>query len=53
MELTRCLTLSRAPLRRVNWAIQDGRTNWLEGLTLMALYVIIALVFWWYDPPVF
>ncbi|BGP56684.1 hypothetical protein JCM8202v2_004314 [Rhodotorula sphaerocarpa] len=37
----------------VNWAIQDGRTNWLEGLTLMALYVIIALVFWWYDPPVF
>ncbi|GAA5882592.1 hypothetical protein JCM3774_002734 [Rhodotorula dairenensis] len=35
----------------VNWAIQDGKTNWLEGLTLMSLYLIIALVFWYYDPP--
>lgn len=28
----------------VNWAIADGRTNWLEGLVLMVIYVIIALV---------
>ncbi|GAA6004703.1 uncharacterized protein JCM10292_002484 [Rhodotorula paludigena] len=34
----------------VNWAIADGRTNWLEGLVLMVIYVIIALVFWYYDP---
>jgi len=33
----------------VNWAIQDNATNWLEGLTLMATYLIIALSFWWYD----
>jgi len=33
----------------VNWAIQDDRTNWLEGLTLMSVYLIIALSFWWYD----
>ncbi|GAA5990268.1 hypothetical protein JCM10908_005901 [Rhodotorula pacifica] len=37
----------------VNWAIQDGKTNWLEGLTLMSLYLIIALVFWFFDPPSF
>ncbi|GAA6052372.1 hypothetical protein JCM3770_000210 [Rhodotorula araucariae] len=34
----------------VNWAIADGKTNWLEGLVLMVIYVIIALVFWYYDP---
>ncbi|ORY72411.1 Sodium/calcium exchanger protein-domain-containing protein [Leucosporidium creatinivorum] len=32
----------------VNWAIADGRTNWLEGMTLMVIYLIIALVFWYY-----
>jgi Ca2+:H+ antiporter len=25
----------------------DGESNWLEGATLIALYVIIATVFWW------
>jgi Ca2+:H+ antiporter len=25
----------------------DGESNWLEGATLVALYVIIAAVFWW------
>ncbi len=25
----------------------DGESNWLEGATLMALYVIIAAAFWW------
>ncbi|BGP23476.1 hypothetical protein JCM10295v2_002372 [Rhodotorula toruloides] len=34
----------------VNWAIADGKTNWLEGLVLMVIYIIIALVFWYYDP---
>ncbi|GAA5933735.1 uncharacterized protein JCM15063_001398 [Sporobolomyces koalae] len=32
----------------VNWAIADGRTNWLEGLTLMVVYLIIALTTWYY-----
>jgi len=25
----------------------DGESNWLEGATLIGLYVIIATVFWW------
>ncbi len=25
----------------------DGESNWLEGVTLIALYAIIAAVFWW------
>ncbi|KAL7417354.1 Sodium/calcium exchanger protein-domain-containing protein [Mrakia frigida] len=32
----------------VNWAIQDGKTNYLEGAILMLCYVIIALVTWYY-----
>ena len=27
--------------------IVDGRSTWLEGLTLMGLYAIIAVSFWW------
>jgi len=25
----------------------DGESNWLEGLALIGLYVIIAVSFWW------
>jgi len=32
----------------VNYVVQDGRSNWLEGMILICLYVIIALVFWFY-----
>ncbi|KAK4049879.1 hypothetical protein OIO90_005268 [Microbotryomycetes sp. JL221] len=32
----------------VNWATADGRSNWLEGATLIMMYVIIAVVFWYY-----
>ncbi|KAF9649861.1 calcium/proton exchanger, partial [Thelephora ganbajun] len=32
----------------VNYVVQDGRSNWLEGMILMCLYVIVALVFWFY-----
>ncbi|KAK4050255.1 hypothetical protein OIV83_003576 [Microbotryomycetes sp. JL201] len=32
----------------VNWATADGRTNWLEGAALVILYVLIALVFFYY-----
>ena len=32
----------------VNWAIADGKTNWLEGFSLMMAYIIIAVVFYFY-----
>jgi Ca2+:H+ antiporter len=31
----------------VTLIVYDGESNWLEGTTLVALYVIIATVFWW------
>ncbi|KAI0244017.1 hypothetical protein L0F63_003697 [Massospora cicadina] len=34
----------------VNYLIQDGKSNWLEGLTLLAAYLIIALAFFFYPP---
>lgn len=32
----------------VNYVIQDGRSNWLEGMILMCLYLILAVTFWFY-----
>ncbi|GAA6053123.1 hypothetical protein JCM3770_002864 [Rhodotorula araucariae] len=32
----------------VNFAIGDGRSQWMEGIALMFIYVIIALVTWYY-----
>jgi len=34
----------------VNFAISDGRTNYLEGFCMMMAWVSIALVTWYYDP---
>jgi Ca2+:H+ antiporter len=31
----------------VTLIVYDGESNWLEGATLIALYVIIGTVFWW------
>jgi Ca2+:H+ antiporter len=31
----------------VTLIVYDGESNWLEGATLIALYLIIATVFWW------
>ncbi|SRR6266536_241033 len=31
----------------VSLIVYDGESNWLEGATLIALYLIIATVFWW------
>jgi Ca2+:H+ antiporter len=31
----------------LGFIVFDGESNWLEGATLVALYVIIATVFWW------
>ncbi|WVQ62580.1 calcium/proton exchanger [Kwoniella botswanensis] len=36
----------------VNFAIADGRTNYLEGFVMMMAYLSIALVCWFYDPAV-
>jgi Ca2+:H+ antiporter len=50
------LTLVFAPMLVVAVAITvltvalvvlDGESNWLEGVTLIALYAIIAAAFWW------
>ncbi|KAH9994793.1 Sodium/calcium exchanger protein-domain-containing protein [Russula vinacea] len=32
----------------VNYVVQDGKSNWLEGMILMCLYTIIAVTFWYY-----
>jgi len=32
----------------VNYCVQDGKSNWLEGMILMCLYLIIAVSFWFY-----
>ncbi|KAF8525832.1 Calcium/proton exchanger, partial [Hysterangium stoloniferum] len=32
----------------VNYCLQDGKSNWLEGMILMCLYVIIAVTVWFY-----
>ena len=31
----------------VSLIVFDGESSWLEGVALIALYVIIAMVFWW------
>ncbi|KAG8782508.1 hypothetical protein FRC12_020731 [Ceratobasidium sp. 428] len=32
----------------VNYVVSDGKSNWLEGMILMMLYVIVAVSFWYY-----
>ncbi|PFH53065.1 hypothetical protein AMATHDRAFT_1496 [Amanita thiersii Skay4041] len=32
----------------VNVVVQDGKSNWLEGAILMALYLILAVTYWYY-----
>ncbi|KZO95110.1 calcium/proton exchanger [Calocera viscosa TUFC12733] len=32
----------------VNYTTQDSKSNWLEGMVLMMLYVIVAVSFWFY-----
>ncbi|PAV16682.1 Calcium proton exchanger [Pyrrhoderma noxium] len=32
----------------VNYVVADGKSNWLEGMILMCLYLIIAVSFWFY-----
>ncbi|KAJ7158812.1 Calcium/proton exchanger [Mycena filopes] len=32
----------------VNYVVQDGKSNWLEGMILMSLYIILATTFFFY-----
>lgn len=32
----------------VNYVVQDGKSNWLEGMILICLYLILAVTFWFY-----
>ncbi|CCG83433.1 Vacuolar calcium ion transporter [Taphrina deformans PYCC 5710] len=36
----------------VNYLLQDGKSNWLEGAQLMATYIIIAIAFYIYPDSV-
>ncbi|KAI6024661.1 calcium proton exchanger [Pisolithus microcarpus] len=38
----------------VNYVVQDGKSNWLEGMLLMTLYLILCVTFWYYPgtPPI-
>ncbi|KXN84724.1 Vacuolar calcium ion transporter [Leucoagaricus sp. SymC.cos] len=32
----------------MNYVVADGKSNWLEGVILICLYVIVAVSFWFY-----
>ncbi|CAA7266985.1 unnamed protein product [Cyclocybe aegerita] len=32
----------------MNYVVADGKSNWLEGVILICLYIIIAVSFWFY-----
>jgi Ca2+:H+ antiporter len=32
----------------VNYTVQDGKSNWLEGMILICLYLIVGVTFWFY-----
>lgn len=34
----------------VNYVVADGKSNWLEGMILICLYIILAVAFWFYIP---
>ena len=33
----------------VTFAIKDGKSNWLLGMTLVAAYIVVAMGFWAHD----
>ncbi|KAF9649535.1 calcium/proton exchanger [Thelephora ganbajun] len=45
---TLCLFLS---VIMVKFAIEDGRTHWMSGTALVAVYILIAICFWYYPEP--
>ncbi|KAF7289804.1 hypothetical protein MIND_01354700 [Mycena indigotica] len=43
-----CLLLA---VLTVNYVVADGKSNWLEGMILIALYCIIGTLFFFYSTP--
>ncbi|KAF8149896.1 Sodium/calcium exchanger protein-domain-containing protein [Crassisporium funariophilum] len=35
-------------VQTMNYVVADGKSNWLEGVVLICLYIIIAVSFWFY-----
>ncbi|KIY44407.1 hypothetical protein FISHEDRAFT_67518 [Fistulina hepatica ATCC 64428] len=35
-------------VQTVGYVVNDGKSNWLEGIVLIALYIVIAVSFWFY-----
>ena len=32
----------------MGYVVADGKSNWLEGIILMGLYIVAAVTFWFY-----
>ena len=32
----------------MGYVVADGKSNWLEGLILIGLYIVAAVTFWFY-----
>lgn len=37
----------------MNYTVADGKSNWLEGMILMCLYLMLAVTFWYYPGTCF
>ncbi|THH01486.1 hypothetical protein EW026_g1256 [Hermanssonia centrifuga] len=46
--LDKPLALLFDPFESIVLYISDGKSNWLEGLILVCLYVVVAVTFWFY-----
>jgi Ca2+:H+ antiporter len=48
LVLSPLLIVSLVMTAWIAWlVVQDGESNWLEGATLLVLYLLIATAFWW------
>lgn len=43
-----CLAFPHTAVIVVNYTVADGKSNWLEGMILMCLYLMLAVTFWFY-----
>ncbi|EAU85600.2 hypothetical protein CC1G_06313 [Coprinopsis cinerea okayama7 len=39
-------------VQTTSYVVADGKSNWLEGMILISLYIIIAVAFWFYPGSV-
>jgi len=42
-----CVTLFLTVVA-LNCILQDGKANWLKGMILLHLYLLVAVTFWFY-----